>query len=115
MVKFGDLKAGGGVMDINIARAMENLGAAYRALDILDQLNINGSTKVVPEYKDGSGIGVHEAPRATNTHMAEVGKDGKIKNYNIIAASTWNFPVVEKAIEKYPHEYAEVIMRAYDI
>jgi len=115
MVKFGDLKAGGGVMDINIARAMENLGAAYRALDILDQLNINGSTKVVPEYKDGAGIGVHEAPRATNTHMAEVGKDGKIKNYNIIAASTWNFPVVEKAIEKYPHEYAEVIMRAYDI
>jgi coenzyme F420 hydrogenase subunit alpha len=47
--------------------------------------------------------------------MAKVRKDGKIESYNIIAASTWNFPVVEKAIEKYPHQYAEVIMRAYDI
>lgn len=115
MVKFANFRTGGSAMDINIARAMENLGAVYRALEILDQLNINGKTKVIPEYKDGSGIGVHEAPRATNTHMAEVTKDGKIKSYNIIAASTWNFPVVEKAIEGYSHEYAEVIVRAYDI
>ena len=115
MIKFGNFREGGSAMDINIARAQENLGAVYRALDILDELNINGKTKVIPEYKDGSGIGVHEAPRAMNTHYAEVGKDGKIKSYNIIAASTWNFPIVEKAIEKYPHQYAEVIMRAYDI
>lgn len=115
MAKFGNFRIGGSAMDINIARAKENLGAVYRAMEILDELDINGKTKVTPEYKDGSGIGVHEAPRATNVHFAEVGKDGKIKSYKIIAASTWNFPIVEKAIEGYPHQHAEVIMRAYDI
>jgi coenzyme F420 hydrogenase subunit alpha len=84
-------------------------------MEILDELNVDGKSRITPEYKDGFGIGVHEAPRATNTHMAKVRKDGKIESYNIIAASTWNFPIVEKAIEKYPHQYAEVIMRAYDI
>ncbi len=115
MVKFGNFREGGGAMDINLARAQENFGAVYRALELLDELNINGKTRTEPEYKDGSGIGVHEAPRATNTHFAEVGKDGRIKSYRIIAASTWNMPIVEKAIEGYPHQYAEVIMRAYDI
>jgi coenzyme F420 hydrogenase subunit alpha len=115
MVKFGNFREGGSAMDINIARAQENLGGAYRALEILDELNLNGKTRAEVEYKDGFGIGVHEAPRATNTHMAEVGKDGRIKSYRIIAASTWNFPIVEKAIEGYPQQYAEVIMRAYDI
>ena len=115
MAKFGNFKIGGSAMDINIARAKENLGAVYRAMEILDELDINGKSRITPEYKDGSGIGVHEAPRATNAHFAEVGKDGKIKSYKIIAASTWNFPIVEKAIEGYPHQHAEVIMRAYDI
>jgi len=115
LVKFGNFRPGGSAMDINIARAKENLGAVYRALEILDELNINGRTRVTPEYRDGSGIGVHEAPRAMNTHFAEVGRDGRIKSYRIIAASNWNFPIVEKAIEGYPHQYAEVIMRAYDM
>ncbi len=115
MVKFGNFREGGSAMDINIARAQENFGAVYRAMEILDELNVDGKSRITPEYKDGFGIGVHEAPRATNTHMAKVRKDGKIESYNIIAASTWNFPIVEKAIEKYPHQYAEVIMRAYDI
>ncbi len=115
MIKFGNFRVGGSALDINIARAMENFGAVYRALEILDELNINGKTRVDVEYKDGFGIGVHEAPRATNTHMAKITKDGKIEEYNIIAASTWNFPIVEKAVEGYHHQYAEVIMRAYDI
>ena len=115
LVKFGNFRSGGGAMDINIARAKENLGAVYRALEILDELNINGKTRVTPEYRDGSGIGVHEAPRGMNTHFAEVGREGRIKSYRIIAASNWNFPVVEKAIEGYPHQYAEVIMRAFDM
>jgi len=115
LAKFGNFKVGGSALDINLARAQENLGAVYRVFEILDELNLNGKTRVEPEYKDGFGIGVHEAPRATNTHIAEVGKDGRIKSYKIIAASTWNMPIVEKAIEGYPHQYAEVIMRAYDI
>jgi len=115
LVKFGNFRVGGSAMDINIARAKENLGAVYRAMEILDELNINGKTRTTPEYRDGFGIGVHEAPRATNTHFAEVGRDGKIRSYKIIAASNWNFPVVEKAMEGYPYQYAEVIIRAYDI
>jgi len=115
LVKFGNFRSGGSAMDINIARARENLGAGYRAMEILDELDINGETKVTPEYREGSGIGVHEAPRAMNTHFAQVRKDGRIKSYRIIAASNWNFPVVEKAIEGYPYQYAEVIVRAYDM
>ncbi len=115
LAKFSNFKVGGSALDINIARAKENLGAVYRAFEILDELNIYGKTRADYEYKDGFGIGVHEAPRATNTHMVETGKDGKIKSYRIIAASTWNFPIVEKAIEGYHHQYAEVILRAYDI
>ena len=78
MIRFGNFREGGGAMDINIARAQENFGAVYRALEILDELNTDGASKVVPEYKDEFGIGVHEAPRAINTHFAEVGKDGKL-------------------------------------
>jgi coenzyme F420 hydrogenase subunit alpha len=118
MVKYGNFKSGGGAMDLNLARALENFEAVKRSLELIDELNINGATKITPDYskaKESFGIGVHEAPRATNTHMAKMGKDGRIENYNIIAASTWNFPAVEKAIEGYHHKYAEVIMRAYDI
>ncbi|ENN96145.1 coenzyme F420 hydrogenase subunit alpha [Methanocaldococcus villosus KIN24-T80] len=114
MITFGKFKPKS-ALDINIARAKENFGAVYRAYEILDEVNINGKTRAEIEYKEGFGIGIHEAPRGTNVHMAETTKDGKIKRYSITAASTWNFPVVEKAIEGYPHQYAEVIMRAYDI
>ncbi|ADG13185.1 coenzyme F420 hydrogenase, subunit alpha [Methanocaldococcus infernus ME] len=113
--KFMGFKVKGNALEINIARAQENLGAVYRAFDILDELNIHGKTRADYEYKEGVGIGVHEAPRGTNVHMVETSKDGKVKAYRITAASTWNFPVVEKAIEGYPYKYAEVILRAYDI
>lgn len=118
MIKYGNFKPAGGAMDLNLARAMENFEAVKRSLELIDELNINGTVREVPNFynaKEEFGIGVHEAPRAINTHMAKMGKDGRIEKYNIIAASTWNFPAVEKAIEGYHHQYAEVIMRAYDI
>jgi coenzyme F420 hydrogenase subunit alpha len=104
-----------GVLYIHVYRSMETLAAIDRAMNILDELNTSAPTLAEWEPKAGFGIGVHEAPRGTNVHMAEVDEKGIVKNYRIIAASTWNFPTVEKAIEGEKADYAEVIMRCYDI
>ncbi len=104
-----------GVLYIHVLRSQETLAAIDRAMTILDELNTSGKTLAEWEPKAGVGIGVHEAPRGTNVHVAKVNEKGIVEDYRIIAASTWNFPVVEKAIEGEHERYAEVIMRCYDI
>lgn len=50
---------------------------------------LNDPWYIKPQERDGRGWGATEAIRGALCHWIEV-KDGKIKNYQIIAPTTWN-------------------------
>ncbi|EHP85685.1 coenzyme F420 hydrogenase subunit alpha [Methanotorris formicicus] len=114
--KFFDFKEKG-AMAINIARTYELEVLVKRAMEILDELNVNGKTLSDESIiGDGEkvGLGVHEAARGHNTHQAAIDKRGNIVYYNAIVATTWNIPVIGKAIEGNHYKFAEYVVRAYD-
>ncbi|AFC99756.1 coenzyme F420 hydrogenase, subunit alpha [Methanocella conradii HZ254] len=104
-----------GTMALNRARLEEITVRVERGLEILRQLNTRANTLNRPvSYGDGDmGIGVNEAPRGTNVHLASV-KDGRITYYKAMPATMWNIPVIGKATEGFHYRWAEWVMRAYD-
>jgi len=104
-----------GAMGIQIARIRELSTLVHRAENILDELNTSGTTKVaVAGLGDGKlGIGINEAARGSNVHMTRV-KEGRIRYYNCLVPTTWNYPTISKALEGDHYKYAEPIVRAYD-
>ncbi|MGZ4902102.1 MAG: coenzyme F420 hydrogenase subunit alpha [Halobacteriota archaeon] len=104
-----------GAMGIQIARVRENQTSVHRAENILDELNTSGTTKVrVAGEGDGKlGIGINEAARGSNVHMARV-NEGRIRYYNCLVPTMWNYPTISTALEGDHYKYAEVIVRAYD-
>lgn len=114
--KFFDFKEKS-AMALHIARAYEISVLVKRAMEILDELNVNGKTMSdEPIVGDGEklGLGVHEAARGHNTHQAVIDKDGNIVYYNAIVATTWNIPIISKAVEGTHYKFAEHVVRAYD-
>ncbi len=104
-----------GAMGIHAARMHELTTLVHRSENILDELNTSGVTKTKPD-NDGTnklGIGINEAARGANVHMAKV-VDGRISYYNCLVPTTWNYPTISKAFEGNHYKYAEVIVRAYD-
>jgi coenzyme F420 hydrogenase subunit alpha len=59
------------------------------------------------------GIGVNEAPRGTNVHMARV-VDGRITYYKAMPATMWSIPAIGKSTEGYHYKWAQWVMRSYD-
>ena len=104
-----------GAMAINVARAHEYTTLVHRCENILDELNTSGVTKAKPENLGTNklGIGINEAARGSNVHMAKV-EDGRIRYYNCLVPTTWNYPTISKALEGDSYKHAEVIVRAYD-
>ncbi|WP_459202454.1 coenzyme F420 hydrogenase subunit alpha [Methanococcus sp. CF] len=114
--KFHDFKEKG-AMAIHIARAYENIVHVKKAMEILDELDVNGKTRSTePILGDGEkvGLGVHEAARGHNTHQAAIDAKGRITYYNAIVATTWNIPLIGKAVEGTHYKFAEHVVRAYD-
>jgi hydrogenase large subunit len=69
---------------------MHELCKLYREAErILREFRLNDEWYVKPTEKDGQGWGATEAARGALCHWIEV-KGGKIKNYQIIAPTTWN-------------------------
>lgn len=104
-----------GTMALNRARLVEISLRRDRAEDILKGLNTKART-INPPVTNGSGklgIGVNEAPRGTNVHMARV-KDGRITEYKAMPATMWNTPVIGRATEGFHHKWALWVMRSYD-
>ncbi len=104
-----------GAIAINIARTREFTTLVHRAENILDELNTSGVTKVKPDTLGNNklGIGINEAARGSNVHMAKV-TEGRIRYYNCLVPTTWNYPTISKALEGDHYKHAEVIVRAYD-
>lgn len=55
----------------------------------LRQLDLNGEFYIKPEERDGKGFGATEAARGALAHWIEI-ENGVIKNYQVVAPTTWN-------------------------
>ena len=55
----------------------------------LTEIDLDGDFYTKPVEKDGKGFGATEAARGSLAHWIEV-KDGVIKNYQVMAPTTWN-------------------------
>ncbi|MBU7033433.1 MAG: coenzyme F420 hydrogenase subunit alpha [Theionarchaea archaeon] len=101
-------------LHINLARAREVVVLIYRAVELLDRLNVSGNTMSPFSVKAGEGLGVNEAPRGTNIHRVKVSPRGLIENYDIITPTTWNMPTMENTLKGVPYQYAEMVVRSFD-
>jgi len=104
-----------GAMAINFARFAEITMRMNRARCILESLNTTARTinRPVTNGSGKLGIGVNEAPRGTNVHMAWV-EDGRITGYKAMPATMWSTPAIGRSAEGFHHRWAQWVMRAYD-
>ena len=116
-VLFDGYKAKGGVKELHILRAKENLEALQRIKEILEKKRFDGElwNRESPTG-DGEtlGIGVHEAPRGTNVHAVKIDKRGRILYYKIVVPTEINLFAVSRALKGERASWAEFIVRAYD-
>lgn len=113
-------------------RTLARLHEAPRLYNYIDewlrQINLDGEFYIKPEEKDGKGWGATEAARGALAHWVEI-EDGVIKNYQVMAPTTWNVGPndaknnpgpIEAALEgteiEDPHDPVEVgmVARSFD-
>lgn len=83
-------RLGGASVTLRHFARMHECVKLYREAErILRELRLDDPWYVKPTEKDGRGWGATEAIRGALCHWIEV-KGGKIKNYQIIAPTTWN-------------------------
>jgi uptake hydrogenase large subunit len=88
---FGDImqKMGPSVFTRALAR-MHEAPRLYEFINTwLSQIDLDGEFYIKPEERDGQGFGATEAARGALAHWIDI-KDGVIKNYQVIAPTTWN-------------------------
>jgi hydrogenase large subunit len=122
-------KMGGASIMLRHFARMHELCILYREAErILREFRLNDEWYIKPTERDGQGWGATEAIRGALCHWIDV-KDGKIRNYQIIAPTTWNVgprsadgergPIEEALIGtpiKNKHDPVEVghVCRSYD-
>ncbi|MEP6966608.1 MAG: nickel-dependent hydrogenase large subunit [Pseudomonadota bacterium] len=119
---------GASVMLRHFARMHECVKLYRQAENCLREFRLNDPWYIKPTERDGRGWGATEAIRGALCHWIEV-QGGKIKNYQIIAPTTWNVgprsndgvrgPMEESLIGAPiadPHDPVEVghVCRSYD-
>ena len=72
-----------------IARMHETIKLYRQAEHNLREFRLNDPWYIKPKERDGKGWGATEAIRGALCHWIEV-EGGKIKNYQIVAPTTWN-------------------------
>jgi hydrogenase large subunit len=83
-------KMGGASVLLRHFARMHEMKAIYRNIEhCLREFKLNEPWYIKPTEQDGQGWGATEAIRGALCHWIDV-KDGKIKNYQIIAPTTWN-------------------------
>ena len=104
-----------GVTAQHLARAREMKTYLSRAIAILDELDTSANTMADfdPRGTRELGVGVVEAPRGTDIHMATV-KDGKTQFYSALVPTTWNIPTMGPATEGFHYDWGAHVIRAYD-
>jgi uptake hydrogenase large subunit len=127
---FGDIitKLGASVFTRALARMHEAPKLFTMLHEWLGQVDLDSEFYIKPVEKDGFGFGATEAARGALAHWIEI-KDGVIKNYQVMAPTTWNVGPnddkgnpgpIEAALEgteiEDPHDPVEVgmIARSFD-
>jgi uptake hydrogenase large subunit len=99
-------KMGGASVLLRHFARMHEAKAIYRKIEhCLREFKLNDPFYKKPTEKNGRGWGATEAIRGALCHWVEV-EDGKIKNYQIIAPTTWNVGPRSGAGERGPIEEA---------
>jgi hydrogenase large subunit len=80
---------GASVLLRHFARMHEGVKLYRQAERCLEKFRLNEPFYIKPVEKDGRGWGATEAIRGALCHWIEV-EGGKIKNYQIVAPTTWN-------------------------
>ena len=74
-------------------RALARMHEAPRIYEYIDQwlseIDLDAEFYIKPEEKDGKGFGATEAARGALAHWIEI-ENGVIKNYQVVAPTTWN-------------------------
>ncbi|AMR25586.1 cytochrome-c3 hydrogenase (plasmid) [Hymenobacter psoromatis] len=88
---FGDImqQIGPSVFTRVLARMHEASTLYHYMTEWLSQLDLNGEFYIKPEERDGKGFGATEAARGALAHWIEI-ENGVIKNYQVVAPTTWN-------------------------
>jgi hydrogenase large subunit len=127
---FGDIyaKMGPSVFTRTLARVHEAARIFTQIDQWLHEIDLNGEFYIKPEEKDGKGFGATEAARGALAHWIEI-ENGVIKNYQVMAPTTWNVGPnddkgnagpIEAALEgteiEDPHDPVEVgmVARSFD-
>ncbi|MBL4762873.1 MAG: nickel-dependent hydrogenase large subunit [Gammaproteobacteria bacterium] len=85
---------------------MHEVRSIYRQMErCLRELRLNEPFYIKPKEQDGKGWGATEAIRGALCHWIEV-EGGKIKNYQIVAPTTWNVGPRSAEEERGPIEEA---------
>ncbi|MHB0975774.1 MAG: Ni/Fe hydrogenase subunit alpha [Candidatus Aquicultorales bacterium] len=89
-----------GTIYYHLARAIEVLYAAERALEILeDDAVVDGEVRNPVERKPGEGVGVIEAPRGTLIHHYKADDLGRIEKANFLVATQQNGAAIDLSVD----------------
>lgn len=98
-------KLGASVMLRQFARMHELVGLYREAERALREFRLNDLWYIKPTERDGRGWGATEAARGALCHWIDI-EGGKIRNYQIIAPTTWNVGPRDSAGIRGPMEEA---------
>ncbi|MEM3087941.1 MAG: nickel-dependent hydrogenase large subunit, partial [Candidatus Bathyarchaeia archaeon] len=96
----------------NLARVVELIHAVELSKELLlnDKIT-SGRIRREATPKEGSGVGIVEAPRGTLIHHYVTDKDGIITRANLIVATCQNVPTIEYGIRVMAEELKPAILR----
>jgi hydrogenase large subunit len=108
-------KMGGGSVHLRQIARMHETVKLYRECErILREFRLNDPWYIKPKERDGRGWGATEAIRGALCHWIEV-QGGKIKNYQIIAPTTWNVGPRDGQHKRGPIEEALIGTPIHDV
>ena len=109
----------------DLAQAIEILNCVDQSIELLESNEFKDEHNEPVVVKEGTGVGLIEAPRGTLYYMLSIDKAGKVKDGSIIVPTAQNqismeksvVRVVEENIDKDRHQIEheiEKLIRAYD-
>jgi len=105
MIKNAFDKMGPSVFLRSLAR-MHEAPMLFENIDTwLREIDLDGEFYIKPEERDGKGFGATEAARGALAHWVEI-ENGVIKNYQVMAPTTWNVGPNDEAGKSGPIEAA---------
>jgi hydrogenase large subunit len=105
MIKSAFDKMGPSVFLRTLAR-MHEAPMLFEYIDTwLREIDLDGEFYIKPEERDGKGFGATEAARGALAHWVEI-ENGVIKNYQVMAPTTWNVGPNDEAGKSGPIEAA---------